>query len=401
MGKSAEAPDPAATAYFQGQTNEQTARIQSKLSNADTVGPTGSVTHEWNPDDTVKTTTTLSPGQQAIFDSVQGGEQAAASRMQGLLGSGIDTSGLGGWGSAPQAGGYGGINEYPGTPGYGIQTSLDGAGQGIRSDFSSGTPLSTGFGRMSDQDYGAQRKSVEDAIMSRVQPQYDRDRASQDARLAAQGFNAGSRGYANATDEINRNLTDARMQAVLAGGQEQSRLAGLDQQRTTTNNAALTSWNQATQQNNQNWNDQLAAINSAQGQGFSQNQAAGQFANNAQNQDWNQQLARAGFTNTAQQQIFNQNQAVQTAANNQRAQQLAEQLQLRSQPINEVSSLFGLGNQISVPAATQFQGTSIAAPNYAQMVQNQYAADSANATSTNNAVGSAVATAAMAAATIA
>jgi hypothetical protein len=78
VGKSASSPDPAATAYYQGQTNLETARAQSKLSNADTVGPTGSVTHEWRPDDTVQTTTTLSPNQQGIFDSVQGGEASAA-----------------------------------------------------------------------------------------------------------------------------------------------------------------------------------------------------------------------------------------------------------------------------------------------------------------------------------
>jgi hypothetical protein len=83
--------------------------------------------------------------------------------------------------------------------------------------------------------------------------------------------------------------------------------------------------------------------------------------------------------------------------NSLRNQQLAETLQLRSQPVNEVASLFGLGNQIAAPSATPFQGSSIAAPNYAQMVQNQYAADSANATSTNNATAQAAGTAAMAA----
>jgi hypothetical protein len=359
VGKSASAPDPGMTAYYQGQMNQDTARLQSKLSNADTIGPTGSVTHDWRPDDTVTSTTTLSPGQQQIFNSVQGGEQSAASRMQGLLGSGVDTSGLAGWNAMPGSGFGGGVQTSVGaTPGAGLQTSLPGAGQGVRSDFTAGAPMQM----MSDQDYGQQRSAVENAIMSRVQPQYDRDRASMDAKLAAQGFNVGSRGYANATDEINRNLTDARMQAVLAGGQEQSRLAGLDAQRTGFNN-------QARQQDTTNWNNQLAAINAAQGQGFSQEQAAGQFANNAQNQGWNQQLAEA--------------------------------LQLRSQPINEVASLFGLGNQISVPASQQFQGSPIAAPNYAQMVQNQYTADSANATSTNNAVAGLAGSAAMAAGMVA
>src|SRR3954469_15441708 len=96
--------------------NEQTAKLQARLSNPDTYGPTGSVTHEWRPDDTVATTTTLSPEQQRIFNSVHGGETSAAARMQQLLGSGVNTSGLN-----PYA-------QMPGNATSGIQTSLPKAG---------------------------------------------------------------------------------------------------------------------------------------------------------------------------------------------------------------------------------------------------------------------------------
>jgi hypothetical protein len=128
---------------------------------------------------------------------------------------------------------------------------------------------------------------------------------------------------------------------------------------------------------------------------------AGTFANQAQQQGYGQQLGAAGFGNQAQQQQFNQLGQNTDRTNALRNQQLAETMQLRSQPVNEVASLFGLGNQIAAPAATPFQGGQMQAPNYAQMVQNQYTADSANATSTNNAVAGTVATAAMMAATIA
>lgn len=77
-------------------------------------------------------------------------------------------------------------------------------------------------------DYETSRRRVEEALMSRIQPQYERDRASLDATLASRGVLPGTEAYNREADEINRALTDARMQTVLAGGQEQSRLFGLD-----------------------------------------------------------------------------------------------------------------------------------------------------------------------------
>jgi len=385
MGKSASSPDPTATAAAQTQTNLETARTQSRLGNPNVTDASGTVKYTWNPDDTVEKTTTLSPGQQKLYDAVQGSEISSTQRMGPAPSTGIDTSGLNPYQNGPSTGG--------------MVMSVDGAGQGIqhdigptgeiRSDYQTGQPLS----RMSDQDYGAQRKSVEDAIMSRVQPQYDKQRATLDANLAAQGFNVNTAGYRNAADESNRNLTDARMQAVLAGGQEQSRLAGLDQSRLGFNNAA-------SQAETTQYNNALAAMNTAQQQGFGQAQDRGNFANAAQKEAYNQAIQGAGFTNTAQQQQYNQQAQNVDRNNSLRQQQLAETLQLRSQPINEVSSLFGLGNQITVPTAQAYQGSAIQPANYAQLVSNKYAADSANATSTNNATAAAVGTAVTAAAAI-
>jgi hypothetical protein len=410
VGKSAESPDPYATAAAQTSTNEATARVQAKLNNPSTIGPTGTVTNTWNPDDTVTQTTQLSDGQQKLFDAVQGSETSSTQRMQDLLNTGIDLSGLTDWANSPSTSGM--VTSVPGA-GQGRQSSI-GPTADIRTDYSAGTPMQTGFStgqhldRMGTQDYGQQRKAVEDAIMSRVQPQYDRQRDTLNANLAAQGFNVNTKGYQNAADESNRNLTDARMQAVLAGGQEQSRLAGLDQSRLGFNNAAsqaetqayntgLGLQNVAGQQNNQNWNDMVAGYNTAAGQQYNQAQGRAAFTNAAQEQAYNQAIQSAGFTNTAQQQQYNQQAQNADRQNALRNQQFTQALQLRSQPINEVSSLFGLGNQISIPGAQQYSGGAIQPANYAQLVQNKYSADSANATSTNNAAASAAATAAMAA----
>jgi hypothetical protein len=327
--------------------------------------------------------TTLSPGQQKIFDAVQGGETSAATRMQSLLGSGVDTSGLNPYASMPSNATSGIQTSLPqGGP---IQTGFGDVGQ-TRTDFSTGQPLA----RQGTQDYGEQRKSVEDAILSRVEPQYAKQRDTLNANLAAQGFNVNTKGYQNAADESNRNLTDARMQAVLAGGQEQSRLFGLDQSRLGFNNSA--SMNETKQ-----YNDALAAMNAGQQQGYNQAQGRATFANQAQQQGFDQGAQAATFGNQAQTQQFNEYGQMTDRNNAIRNQQLAETLQLRSQPVNEVASLFGLGNQIAAPGATPFQGSQVAAPNLMQAVQNKYATDSANATSTNNATAGVAATVASAA----
>lgn len=160
-------------------------------------------------------------------------------------------------------------------------------------------------------DANIERQRVEEALMSRLEPQFDRDRQALESRLISQGFQPGTEAYQRAADELNRARTDARFQAVLAGGQEQSRLFGLGLQDAGFRNAAT-------------------------GQAASMDQA------------------RTG-----------QNNAVRQA-------QLAETLQLRAQPINEISALFGLGPGMQVPQAQQLAQVGVAAPDYQGLVSNNY-----------------------------
>ena len=76
--------------------------------------------------------------------------------------------------------------------------------------------------------YEASRKSVEDALYSRLNPQLDRARAARETDLANRGIRMGSAAYDRAMQGVGQNENDARQQVVLAGGQEQSRMAGLD-----------------------------------------------------------------------------------------------------------------------------------------------------------------------------
>jgi hypothetical protein len=127
------------------------------------------------------------------------------------------------------------------------------------------------------------------------------------------------------------------------------------------NQAALQGINLDMAARQQGLNEQLSQAglyNAAVGQNFGQGITADQLANaavgqnfgqgiTAQGQQYNQALQKAQFQNTAQQ------------------QQLAQDLALRSQPINEVIGLMG-GSQIQLPQFQGYQGTSVApAPTFA------------------------------------
>jgi len=111
----------------------------------------------------------------------------------------------------------------------------------------------------------------------------------------------------------------------------------------------------------QGLNEQLSQAglyNTAVGQNFGQGVTADQLANAAigqnfgqgmtsQGTQFSQGLNKAQFQNTAQQ------------------QQLAQDLALRAQPINEIIGLMG-GSQIQLPQFQGYQGTSVApAPTFA------------------------------------
>lgn len=117
----------------------------------------------------------------------------------------------------------------------------------------------------------------QDAIMSRLDPQLQRQRVSTETQLINQGLRPGSEAYDNAIKLLGQQENDARQQAVLQG-------INLDM--------------------------------------------------SANNQGFNQALQGGQFGNTAQQQA------------------LAQALQLRSQPLNEITALMS-GSQIQNP---QFQG---------------------------------------------
>lgn len=77
------------------------------------------------------------------------------------------------------------------------------------------------------RNFSKDRRRVERAMMKRMNPQFERDRAALEQRLADQGIGIGTEAYTREMGDYGRRVNDARTGVVLAGGQEQSRLAGL------------------------------------------------------------------------------------------------------------------------------------------------------------------------------
>lgn len=327
------APDPVATAAAQSRANKETAVTQYGLAATNQNTPQGSLSYRqigtWD-DGTPRyeSTQTLSPGEQRIYDTNlqtrqnigQIGQDQSA-RIGQLLGTPFQFSGL------PDA-----VTNVSGGPIHGgpIANSIEGAGE-IQNRIADAGGIQRSLG---PTDYSADRTKVEDAIYSRLNPQLDRDTAALETKLINKGLNPGSEAWTQAIDADNRARNDARTQAVLAGGQEQSRLAGLDLQAGNFANQAQA------QKYAQNATDATFA-NQAQSQTYGQNASDATFANQAQAQGYGQSA-------NTQQQLFNQALTNANLSNAQRAALVQEQLTMRNQPINEISALMS-GSQVSNP----------------------------------------------------
>lgn len=234
-GSAPEAPDPNVTAAAQAKYGKETALFNSALNNVNQITPYGSLSWEltqgkpeynyeaynkaldsynnWTPEivpanalgygskrterppmpelnnyqtnsgDLPQWTSTvnLSPEMQAIFDSQM--------RQQDKLGQ-LSENALGQVENA-----------------YATPYSYDNINQLYGSD-----------------DLNDARLRTEEAIYSRLNPQFDRDEEAMRTRLINQGIAQGSEAYNTEMERFNQMKNDARMQAVLAGGTESDRL---------------------------------------------------------------------------------------------------------------------------------------------------------------------------------
>jgi hypothetical protein len=177
-------PDPRETSAAATGTNIGTSIANTMMGNVNQIGPTGSLNyaqtgqHAFTDPFTGQTydiptftaETRLSPGEQAIFDENQSARQSMAR-------------------TATERGRF--LEDYLRQP----------------------TP---------EADAGV-RQRYEDALMERMQPMLDRDRAARETQLANQGIGMGSRAFSAAQDDMGRQANDARLAAILGAGDEQAR----------------------------------------------------------------------------------------------------------------------------------------------------------------------------------
>jgi len=191
-------PAPA-TAAAQSEFNEEAARKQRALNMVWQTGPEGTLSYmptgtqtEGIPD--FSAVTQLHPANQALLDTERGIKQkfgdistSQLGAVEGQLSDPYSTLQFGEALSAPDI------------------SSL-GAAPGISPDV---------------------REQHRQAIISRAQPQLDRDRAALETQLSNRGFVTGSEAYNTAMDERNRTLSDFYLGADAQAGDEMARMYGL------------------------------------------------------------------------------------------------------------------------------------------------------------------------------
>jgi hypothetical protein len=182
-------PDPYATAAAQTGSNVMTAQANAVLGNANEKSVLGNVNYNITGYQKITDPTTgktydipkyeriqtLSPSQQRLYDQQvkvgQGLNTLAieqTGKIRGLMSKPVDTKGL------------------PNAPG----------------------------------NTEAYRQQVEQGLLSRMNPQLDRDRSALETKLINQGLVRGSEAFNQALDESNRQANDARTQVFLASGSE-------------------------------------------------------------------------------------------------------------------------------------------------------------------------------------
>lgn len=254
--KTPAAPDPAATAAAQGQANKDAAIASAEINMIDQLGPYGSVKYSQIP----------STGPQYN----DAGYQAALNAYNQQLSS-YNSGQAQGTGDRRPDGSYTNPAQAPvapkyedfkiassGTPRYQQVTELDpsqqrqldlnnqiseqalGFGKGQLSQVENAlrNPMSFDGLPNTNRDYSADRKNVEDAVYSRMTSRLDdrmgRDLSGMESKLANQGIAKGSEAWSAAMKDFDYGKNDAyqaaKDQAIIAGGNEQSRMFGMDLQ---------------------------------------------------------------------------------------------------------------------------------------------------------------------------
>lgn len=305
-GGRAPAPDYTGAAREQGRQNIAAARVGAALNRVNEQGPLGSVTYTQDPrnPDRWTQTTTMSPEQQALYESRTANQQGVSDL------AGDQLSGL--YGTLTQPFSVDGPERISSVGPRAYQTDVNAPSVANTSVDLSGIPGIT-------SDFSAERQRVEDALYGRASSRLDEQFARSDedtrSRLVAQGIREGSEAWNNAMRDADLAKQDAygsaRDRAIAAGGAEQSRLFA----------------------------DALRGRQQSVGEAFD----TATFGNQATQQQFQNEATRAGLYNVGQQAGFDQESVNANLANAVRDAAMREQQTVRNQPLQEFLSLYGDG----------------------------------------------------------
>lgn len=350
-GKAPKPPDYASIAAQQEQANIRNAIGSTVMSNADSQGPGGNVRFDLienvNVDGHIypryQRTVNLSDDEKRLYDqennqNLQLGRIADSQlgRVEAALANPLTDANLpsavhsvDGYTPAnlpgrPQLRTGLGLSEVAtgyGQPSRGVQYSPTefGASPGLQYNFADSGPIQRQIAAVGDSsgtfgeagpiqrsvgtnDYATQGREIQQALLDRARPEMDRARAALDTQLANQGVARGTEAFTAASDQLARQENDLRLGAILAGGQEQSRLFGVDVARGNfANQAQGAAYEQALGRG--------MFANADQDRRFAQAASRGQFANDAQGRVYQQGLGRMAAYNDAANTSFGQQQA--------------------------------------------------------------------------------------------
>lgn len=262
------------------------------------------------PSDQWEQVTTLSPEQQRLFDINQSNQtnlgQTAAQRLSRIAAQGdLNFNGQ--------------PSQVTGVSPSQFKTDVNSPGTAVSSLDFSGAPALPGA-----NDFSAERQRVEDAMYGRatadLDPQFKQREEAERTRLINSGNAQGSESWNNEMGNFGRArdsaYENARNSAILAGGNEQSRL--------------------------------MADALRARQQSTAETTAQGQFGNQAAQQALQAELSKLGLYNAAEGDQFAQGVTNAGLQNQGRATGIQELLTQRNQPLQEFMSLYG-GAQPNVP----------------------------------------------------
>lgn len=447
-------PDPVATAAAQSGANRDTAVTQGILNMTNQVGPDGSLTYDRIGEETLtdsltgktytvpryQATTTLSESGQAlkgINDQTErniatiGRDQSA--RIGSLLGTPLSFDRINPAMSAGsvRTGTYGDIGnearevyrgQYQGAGDLAerVRTGTYRDAGGIAEDVHKGQYRGANGigeevykGQYKDTgtiDYSADRQRVEDALMARINPQLERDRAALETKLANQGIMVGSQAWNDAIDSANRASTDARNSAIANAGTEQSRLFGMTRDAINIANEnerakvaesqglydrrmegiGLDNANEARRvaegqalfdrrMGAMGFDNANEARRVAESEGLYNRRMEGIALNNQNEQlrasesqsAFDRVMAALGFNNANEQQRVAESQGLFDRSLQMRNQGINEATTLRNQPLNEIAALLS-GSQVAQPNFINTPQTQVAGTDYQGAVYNSY-----------------------------